>query len=132
MSRENVDVVRDAYEAFNDGGSSGVLAYLHADVEWDESNLPARRPGIYRGHEGVLRLGEENAGLWKDIRVDVEELIDVGGDSVVAIVRVRGRGKNTGEGVELGISQLWVIRDGKASSVKLYLDRQQALDAAPQ
>jgi ketosteroid isomerase-like protein len=130
MAHENVDVVRSAYEGFNREGSPGTLPYLHADVEWDESNLPARRPGIYRGHDGILKLGQQNAELWKEIRVDIDDLVDVGAEIVVAFVRVRGRGKNTGEEVELAMSQVWTVRDGKGVRVKLYLDRHQAMEAA--
>jgi len=128
--QQNVDVVRAAYEGFNADGSAGTLPFLHPEVVWDESNLPARRPGIYRGHEGVLRLGRENAELWKEIRVDVDELLDTGNGTVVAFVRVRGCGRHTGEKVELAMSQVWTIRDAKGFHVKLYLDRQEALEAA--
>jgi ketosteroid isomerase-like protein len=130
MSPGDVDVVRNAYEAFNKDGSEGTLNFLHSDVVWDESTLPARRPGIYRGHEGVLRLGRENAELWKDIRVDIDELIDAGPGVVVASVRVRGHGRHTGQEVELAMSQVWWIRDGKGHQVKLYLDSQEAIEAA--
>jgi ketosteroid isomerase-like protein len=52
----------------------------------------------------------------------------VGDDKVLAYVRVRGR--FTGEEVELAISQVWVIRDGKGLQVRLYLDHQEAQEAA--
>jgi len=128
--QQNVDVVRAASEGFNADGSTGTLPFLHSEIVWDESNLPPRQPGIYQGHEGVLRLGRENAELWKDIRVDIDELVDAGNGNVVAFVRVRGRGRHTGEKVELAMSQVWTIHDGKGCHVKLYLDRQEALEAA--
>ena len=122
--------MRNAYEAFNRNGSRGTLEFLHEDVVWDESTLPARNPGIYEGHEGVLRLGRENAELWKDITVDIDELIDAGEGRVVAAVRVRGHGRHTGEEVELAMSLVWWVREGTGMRVKLYLDGQEAMEAA--
>jgi ketosteroid isomerase-like protein len=45
MSGENVELVRQVYEAFNREGSKGTLPFLDPDVEWDESRVPARRGG---------------------------------------------------------------------------------------
>jgi ketosteroid isomerase-like protein len=130
VSAANVQLVRETYEAFNRDGSAGTIPFMHPDVVWDESDLVARNPGIYRGHDGVLRLGRENSELWREIKAEVDELIDAGDDRVVAGVRVQGKGKFTDESVELAITQVWQIRDGKAWRVKLYLDRQEALEAA--
>jgi uncharacterized protein len=130
MSAQDVEVVAATYEAFNRDGSQGTLPFMHPDVVWDESNLVPRKPGIYHGHAGVLALGRENAELWREIQADVEELIDAGEGKVVAVVRVCGKGRFTDEQVELAMAQVWRIRDGKASHVKLYLDREEAVEAA--
>jgi ketosteroid isomerase-like protein len=130
MTSRNVEIVRRAYESFNRDGAEGTLPFLHDHVEWDESRLPARNPGIYRGHEGVRRLGRQNAELWRDISVEVDDVFEAAEDRVVAVVRVRGRGKFTGEEVELPMTQVWELSGGRALTVRLYLDRQEALDAA--
>jgi len=130
MAAENVELVRSFYQAFNREGQAGTLPFLHPDVVWDESALPARQPGVYRGHEGILELGRQNDELWAQIHGDVEQLIDAGDGKVVALLWARGRGKFTGETVELAIAHLWEIADGKGKRVKLYLDRAAALEAA--
>jgi ketosteroid isomerase-like protein len=128
MAHQNVEIVRRAYEMFNRNGPEAILDFLDPDVEWDESELPARQPGVYRGHDGVRRLFEENAALWEDINVQVDEILD-GEEGVVAFIRVRGRGRHTRANVELAIAEVWRMRDGKGSEVRLYLDRQEALEA---
>jgi ketosteroid isomerase-like protein len=130
MSAPTVEIVRQAYEAFNRNGRDAMLPYLQPDIEWDESELPARRPGVYHGHEGVTRLLNENAALWEDITVAIDELHEGADDQVVAFIRVTGKGRNTGVDVELASAQVWAIRDGKAARVRLYLDRQEALETA--
>jgi ketosteroid isomerase-like protein len=129
-SQQNVEVVRRAYEAFNREGAKGTLAYLAPEVVWDESRLPARRPGIFHGHDGMMALDRQNSELWLDIKAEVESIVAAGDSRVVASLRAHGRGRFTGEEVELWIAHLWELRDGKAVLVRLYLDRQEALDAA--
>jgi ketosteroid isomerase-like protein len=129
LSSPNVEIVRRAYEAFNHEGQKAMLAYLHADIEWDESELPARRPGIYHGHEGVIRVMAENAALWEDIKIAIDDIREGDGGQVVVFIRATGRGRHTGVDVELASAQVWSLREGKTARVRLYLDRQEALEA---
>jgi ketosteroid isomerase-like protein len=130
VSSQNVALVKQAYECFNREGAKGTLPFLAPDVLWDESRLPPRSPGIYRGHEGILELDRQNAALWLDIKAEVESVVAAGEDKVVASLRARGRGRFTGEEVELAIAHLWEMRGGKAVLVRLYLDHDEALEAA--
>jgi ketosteroid isomerase-like protein len=130
MSSTNVEIVRRAYEAFNHEGQEAMLSYLHPDIEWDESELPARQPGVYHGHEGVMRVLGENAALWDDIRIVIDEIAEGKDGRVVVFIRATGKGKHTGVDVELVSAQVWHLRDEKGERVRLYLDRQEALEAA--
>lgn len=107
-----------------------MLTYLHTDIEWDESELPARRPGVYHGHEGVTRVLDENAALWEDINVAIDDVLEGETNRVVVFIRATGKGRHTGVDVELASAQVWSLRDGKAERVRLYLDRQEAIEAA--
>jgi ketosteroid isomerase-like protein len=130
VSSGNIEIVRGAYEAFNHKGREAMLEFLHTEIEWDESDLPARRPGVYRGHEGIIRLLDENATLWENICIAIDDVVEGDDDRVIAFIRAKGRGRNTGVDVELPSAQVWTIRDGKAVHVRLYLDREEALHAA--
>jgi ketosteroid isomerase-like protein len=129
MAPENVEIVRGAYEAFNQGRQEEMLGFLDPEIEWDESDLPARRLGIYRGHAGVKRLLDENSALWTDINIVIDEVIDTSDDRVVAFIRAKGRGRHTGVDVELASAQVWTLHSGKAVQVRLYLERADALEA---
>jgi ketosteroid isomerase-like protein len=130
MSSGNIEIVRGAYEAFNHKGREAMLEFLDSEIVWDESDLPARRPGIYHGHEGIIRLLNENATLWEDINIAIDDVIQGDHDRVIAFIRAKGRGRHTGVDVELASAQVWTLRDGKAVHVRLYLDREEALQAA--
>jgi ketosteroid isomerase-like protein len=129
VSSGNVEIVRATYEAFNHKSREEMLEFLDPGIEWDESDLPARRPGVYHGHEGIISLLEENATLWENICIAIDDIAE-GDDRVIAFIRAKGRGRNTGIDVELASAQVWTIRDGKAVHVRLYLDREEALQAA--
>ena len=54
MSQENVEVVREVYDAASRHDAERIFALYDADVELDASRLEAAwTPGIYRGHEGL-------------------------------------------------------------------------------
>lgn len=59
MSRENVETVQRAIEAWNADDLDAFLAEFDADFEWE----PAIEPGLegeattYRGHDGARRSG---------------------------------------------------------------------------
>ena len=53
MSLENVELVRQAYDAYNRDGVDGILEYLDTEVEW---RRPVDGPGAddFFGHGGVV------------------------------------------------------------------------------
>ena len=77
MSQENVELVRRAYEAWNEGGAEATQEFWADDVEWhDPPNLPDSR--VVRGRTAV-------AGYLTD-------QVSVVGDMKVTPVDVRTRG----------------------------------------
>jgi ketosteroid isomerase-like protein len=72
----------------------------------------------------------ENAALWDDINIAIDEIVEGDNGRVVVFIRATGRGKNTGVDVELVSAQVWHLREGKGERVRLYLDKQEALEAA--
>src|SRR3954469_21169404 len=53
MSRENVELVREAFDAYNREGIDGILRFLDPDVEWRN---PADSPiaGVFIGHQASV------------------------------------------------------------------------------
>src|SRR5688572_20221537 len=90
MSRENVEIIRRAYEAFNRGSLDAVTAMVDPEIEF----VPPDSPRL-RGVESVLAMARQWIETFDDFRVDAERFVDPGGDCVVAFVRDRGRVKGT-------------------------------------
>jgi ketosteroid isomerase-like protein len=131
MSEENVEIVRQLFEAIARRDSETVLALYHPDVEFDGTRHRwteiADAPTVVRGHEGIREWSRWYYGAWEGIEDEIEEVIDAG-DQVVTIVTTRARGR--GSGIEVEWKQnigVWRIRDGRITRVAWYRDRDEAL-----
>ena len=130
MSQENVEVVREVYDAASRHDAERIFALYDADVELDASRLEAAwTPGIYRGHKGLRAFFREWNEAWEKIDYSYEELLDAG-DHVLSIVTRHGRGRASGIEVERPFALVWTIRDGKVVRVVWFLARTEALEAA--
>ena len=97
MSKENVEAVRASYDAQARGDLEAALAAADPEIEvYDHDILDARE---YRGVEGVLRWQADWEGSWATWRWEPEDFIEAG-DRVVAILRVRAKGRHSGVDVE--------------------------------
>ena len=127
MSRENVELARRGYEAFARRDLDAVFELFHPDIEaHDPPEMPDA--AVHRGHEAVRRDWEQTYELFEHFSVIVEELLDYG-DDVVAYLRYQGRGSESGADVDARMAHVWTVRDGKAITLRQFLDRAQALEA---
>ncbi len=133
MSQENVEVVRRVYDAVARRDAAGVLALYDPAVEVDGSRLPESRmtggPHLLRGHEGLRKLTREWNEAWEYAEDHCEELIDAGGEQVIAVVTRRGRGLASGIDVEAHRGGIWTIRNGKVVRTVWFPSVEDALEA---
>jgi uncharacterized protein len=128
MSQENVETLRQVFEAFNSGEMGRVLALTHPDFEGEVPPELSAEPDTYRGHEGIRRYFQSFEDAMDDIRFHPERFWDAG-DSVAVAVRLTAKGRQTAIPVEQQFAQLWTIRDGKALRVRAYASPSEALKA---
>ncbi len=126
MSQENVELVRSIYAAWLRGDPA--LDRLDPDIEMVESIAVPGAVDVV-GIDAVERYIASFAKYWDQISIEPQELID-GGDRVVVIARLTGRGKSSGVAVERDWAYVWTIRDGKALRMQAYSERREALVAA--
>jgi uncharacterized protein len=129
MSAENVEIVRRGYEEFLATGEP-VERLMAPDFVWDMStfhNWPERQ--TYEGAAGAREFLADWVTAWEDWRLEVGDLLDAG-DDVVAIVHQSGRSKTTGLEVDMDFAQVWTIKDGKQTRMRMYADPDEALRAA--
>jgi ketosteroid isomerase-like protein len=127
MSRENVEIVRAAIDAFNSETEDWVEFWdsageLHDPPDWIDRT-------VHSGHLGIRRA----AGLWREnfseFRWNIERLVDAG-DRVVALVDQCGHIKHGGGTVDHPVGALYHLREGKIVRLYIYLSWAKALEAA--
>ena len=140
MSQENVEIVRRLFGVYLEALDSGDLNIwfdqddLADDFEWV---MPAGGglgfPSTYRGreefHEFMQTWTQEQFQDWS---IELERLIDAGGDRVVAFFHQRAIGRASGIPVELHMGTLYELEDGRVVRMRHFIDREEALEAAGQ
>jgi ketosteroid isomerase-like protein len=132
MSQENVEVVRRAFEEFNRGGPRAAFddGAWSPELVFDATHTGVPGLGTYKGRAEVTSLFEDDwwdAFPFEEWEIHLEEVIDCGGDLVVANARQRARGATSGASVELEVGQINTVRDGRVEHIVLYLDRAEAM-----
>jgi ketosteroid isomerase-like protein len=124
---DDVEIIRIAYEALNNGDIEGAMAALDEDAEWTEhSDIP--EAGVYRGREAIRAFLMQFLESWQQFHQETEELI-AGESCVLIMLRSRQRGKGSGIDVEAKYAHLWTMKDGRGVRVDAYFDRNEALRA---
>ena len=108
MSRENVEVVRRAFEAYERGDVEAMLEEVDQEVQWKQVEEPAPVHGRDGVREAVRRWDE----TWDNLQAQVDEYIDAG-ECVVALIRFRGLGRTSGVPVEMASYHVFTVRNGK-------------------
>ena len=130
MSRESMDVVQAAIDAYFRGDESAMLDRAAPDII--VTQFPDQ-PDVqdYHGHEGLLQVMAEWTGTWDDWSVEILRTREIG-DRVLVGARQRGRGKGSGAPVEGDqcYSVISTLRDGRVVLEEFFLDHEQALKAA--
>jgi ketosteroid isomerase-like protein len=130
MSKENVEIVRRAYEALRQGEYTAFFAALDPEIELvlPEGGMNA---GTHRGAREVRQFLEGYFESFEDFHLVAEEFFERG-DQVVAFLRQSGRGRASGIELETRFAHVLTLREGKVRRVEAFPDRekQAALEAA--
>ena len=130
MSEENVEIVRNAIAAFDRGDIEGVLRVCDEDIVITQ---PPELPGVspeQHGHQGVLEALAIWPEQWDDYRIELLRIAAAPGGKVFVTQRTRGRGKQSGIEVNMDFSFVFTVRDTKISEWRLFVQEDQALEAA--
>ena len=129
MNRADVDIVRDAAEAFGRSDWARLEELCHPDVEFHEDpSMP--EPGVYRGGDRIARQFDEFNESFAERNWEIEDVVE-GEGGVAVLWRQRLRAHGSDAIVEQRSAGVWTVRDGKIARVVGYLDQSRALaDAA--
>jgi ketosteroid isomerase-like protein len=129
MSQENVEIVRQVYEAWNRGDLEWVLDHVTPDSEFHTVPLFPDLEPVYRGREGFRRFWNTFRESWESLLVEIERIEPIGDDQVLALFRFHGRGRG-GVDVRREYAQLFTIESRVIRRTVGFADWQQGLKVA--
>jgi uncharacterized protein len=111
----NLELMRNGLGSFSRGALDESLQYLHPEIEWHLAfrlpDLPLQKD-VYRGHEEVKALWTQFRSAWDEMRIDLEEVLHVDDERMVARTRFRGRGSVSGAEVDQVVFYAFRVREG--------------------
>src|ERR671910_487151 len=79
MSRENVEIARRAYEAYNRGDLEGMVVDFAPKFEYETTGAVPGTRAVYRGPNGWREFAGWMREEFYDARIEIHELIEAGG-----------------------------------------------------
>jgi ketosteroid isomerase-like protein len=129
MSSENRERLRTAYETLSSTGAWASPALLAADFELHQDPLlDAGR--TFHGPDGPGEMLNMLAASLLDVVVEAEGFVEGDSGEIVALVRVRGKGRASGIAIEREQAHLWTFDGRTAARMTVFGDRRAGLQAA--
>jgi hypothetical protein len=131
MSEENVEVVLQGVEALNRRDVDGFIGLVSPDVEWEDSVFWSEHARIHRAKrssESGSTRSSWNPGKAFSLRSRRSPKLRMIGFSSGGLLTTRGKGSGVETQVR-GWSVVW-ITNGKTTRRQVFLDRDEALEAA--
>ena len=130
MSQENLDLALAMADAFNRGDLDAALADCADDIDYRAVEGALDDQGPIQGKDALRAYVQDWIDTFDQLKVEPLEVIDVGEDQVIAVLRNSGRAKLSGVETDLTYAALYTIRDGKIAQGREYWTKEQALQAA--
>jgi ketosteroid isomerase-like protein len=128
MSQQNIEIVRQAMDAFNRGDLERSVEPLAPNVAWhDQRELPGAR--VHHGPESVLAHLRSVTDDMPDYHFELEAVRDVG-DRVMVSAVVSARGRTSGAAVKRETFTVYTFDGEQITRVEIFGSEDEALEAA--
>ena len=129
MSQETVEIIKAVIAAFNRGDWDAALSYAAPNCRYDTTRELNEWRGVYETPERVRRALEGFYGMWESWRIEIDEMVEVGEDTVVTRETEYLRGREDIE-VTARNNYVFTFRDGALTELTSYPEWKEALEAA--
>jgi ketosteroid isomerase-like protein len=129
MSEENVELVGQLVDAFNQRNLAAMKPLLDPGIEWKPGGPAAVERDVYRGREQVSNGFVATWEAWDLFHLEQGEVRDLG-DSIVWLGRSQMRGGASHVELNQEFAVHFLVRDGKVVRMEGFLEWQDALEAA--
>ena len=125
LALQNVKLVFAFHRAYNRGDLDRAFACFHEEVE-----VRGYNGFVSRGREASARSALAWLEQWACFTSEPRQVTGLDEDRVLVICHNIGTGKRSGVEIEMFAGEIWGFRDGKISSVTVFRDCEEALEAA--
>ena len=129
MSKENIRVAREVFDAVRRQDSSRLVELTDPEVEWRSFFAVGEKEGVYRGHSGIRRYVADLNDAWEAVDPTLEDGLSVGA-VVVLVGRLRYRGRGSGAESESQAGWCLTFRNGKVQRFRAFQEPERTLEAA--
>jgi ketosteroid isomerase-like protein len=131
VSMSDLERLRWLYGQFCRGNFSAAGEIFHPDVEWvmAGSVRGLGEPVVCRGREECAAAMRGYLSAWEWFRTEAIEFIEAD-DTILVVCRDHARPKGGSAELEREVAAVWTMRQGLATRVHYYDDRDEALMAA--
>ena len=130
MSQESFAAVQDAYEALAGAGLDQFIEHWSDDLDHRSIRGAPDDRGPIHGRDAMRAYVQDWMDTFDRFSMELVEVIDAGGDKVVAAERFGGRARLSGVETDQIIGGVFTIRDGKIARGREYISRDHAVEAA--
>lgn len=129
MSQENVEIVRAMLDTWNTRGIDETIDAFDPDVELVDLQSAMGMQDRGRGPAELGRMAEQWTEIFDDWGLEVRDVIDLGGDFVMADVRFDGVGRDSGAPVSSRQFEVYRLVGGRIVEIRVgFHDRDEALE----
>ena len=127
MSQENVQALREGYEAFGRGDIDAAFATFADDIVWKGNSDLVPAGGTYHGIDEIKSKWLPEFGAnFQDFRQEIQEVIDAG---EYVIVLGTSRATVAGQQIKDSFCHVWKFSGDKATEATFFGDNAQVLQA---
>ena len=128
MSRESVELIRRAVDAWNRRDPDLWRSYATPDIEWTPAGPAAVEGTVYRGYDEVVAGLVSVWETWDEVFFEESEVRDLDG-AVLWLGRLKLTGASSHIALDQDFAVRFVLRDDKLATIQAFLSRQDALKA---
>ncbi len=127
MAQAEIEALRAVYEAVSRGDWDAAFHDARPDFELQ---TPDQNPiaGTYRGREAIRGFFAEIWAAFEEVTVQPEHFLELD-DRILVSLHMQLRPSGSGATVDMRLTHLWTMRDGKPARCDVFLRREQALEA---
>jgi hypothetical protein len=127
MSQEALRIVDEQIRSYRAGDVEAAASLFDRCAVVDASRLGTDEPAV--GVHEINRLVGGFKGVFDAYDYETTELIDAGGNTVVALVHEQGRGKSSGVPVDRHVGVVYNVVGDKITRITSFPSREAALEA---